>query len=51
MYEVIDLNQFNKEKDLEICALKIKFMLTYLSNNAMHIQIPIRKHLLFYNSN
>jgi len=30
MYEIIDLNQFNKEKDLEICALKIKFMLTDL---------------------
>jgi len=30
MYEVIDLNQFNKENNLEICALKIKLMLTYL---------------------
>jgi exonuclease III len=30
IYEVIDLNQFNKEKDLEICDLKIKLMLTYL---------------------
>jgi len=31
MYEITDLNQFNKEKDLEICVLKIKFMLTYLT--------------------
>jgi len=30
MYEIIDLNQFKKENDLEICALKIKFLLTYL---------------------
>jgi hypothetical protein len=30
MYEVIDHHQFNKEKDLESCALKIRLMLTYL---------------------
>jgi len=30
LFDVIDLEQFNKEKDFEICALKIQIMSTYL---------------------
>jgi exonuclease III len=30
LFDVIDLKQFNKEKDFEICALKIQLMSTYL---------------------
>jgi hypothetical protein len=30
LFDVIDLKQFNKEKNLGICALKIQLMSTYL---------------------